>query len=47
MCNVGLNDSQVEINNLIHADNNTLMAESEERQMILLMEVKNESEKLV
>ena len=47
MCNVGLNYSQVGINNFIYADNTTLMEESEERQMILLMEVKDESEKLV
>ena len=33
------------INNLRYADDTTLMAESEERQTILLIEVKDESEK--
>ena len=45
MCNVGLDDSQAGINNFIYANDNTLMAESEERQTILLIEVKDESEK--
>ena len=35
------------INNLRYADDNTLMAESEEEQKSLLMEVKEESEKAV
>ena len=35
------------INNLRYADNTTLMAESEEELMILLMIVKEESERLV
>ena len=54
MQNVRLDESQAEIkiagrniNNPRYADNTTLMEESEERQMILLMEVKDESEKLV
>ena len=34
------------INNLRYADNTTLMAESEEELMILLMTVKEESEKV-
>ena len=34
------------INNLIHADNTTLMAESEEKLKSLLMKVKEESEKV-
>ena len=34
------------INNLIHADNTTLMAESEEELKSLLMKVKKESEKV-
>ena len=34
------------INNLIHADNTTLMAESEEELKSLLMKVKEESEKV-
>ena len=33
-------------NNLRYADNNTLMAESEEKQKNLLMKVKEESEKV-
>ena len=35
------------INNLRHADDTTLMAESEEELKSLLMKVKKESEKLV
>ena len=34
------------INNLIYADNSTLMTESEEELKILLMKVKEESEKV-
>ena len=45
MCSVGLDDSQAGINNFIYADDTTLMAKSEEKQMILFMEVKDESEK--
>ena len=45
MRNVGLDDSQAGINNFIYANDNTLMAENEERQTILLIEVKDESEK--
>ena len=52
MQNAGLDESQAGIkiarrntNNLRHADNTTLMAESEEEQRSLLMKVKRESEK--
>ena len=52
MWNAGLNEAQAEIkiaerntNNLRYADDTTLMAESEELKK-LLMEVKEESEKL-
>ena len=52
MWNAGLYDSQTgikiagrNINNLIYADATTLMAESEEELKILLMRVKEESEK--
>ena len=34
------------INNLVYADNTTLMAESEEKLKSLLMKVKGESEKV-
>ena len=50
--NAGLDDSQVgikiarrNINNLRYADDNTLMAESEEELKSLLIKVKEESEK--
>ena len=53
MKNAGLDDSQAgiktagrNINNLKHADDITLMAESEEELKSLLMRVKEESEKL-
>ena len=53
MRNAGLEEAQVRIkiagrsiNNLIYADDTTLMAESEEEQKSLLMKVKEESEKL-
>ena len=39
-------DCQENTNNLRYADNNTLMAESEEKQKNLLMKVKEESEKV-
>ena len=49
----GLDEAQVgikivgrNINNLIHAHNTTLMAESEEELKSLLMKVKEESEKV-
>ena len=52
MRNSGLNEIQAgiktarrNINNLRYADDNTLMAESEEQLKILLMRVKEESEK--
>ena len=52
MQNEGLNESQVgikiarrNISNLRHADDTTLMAESEEELKSLLMKVKEESEK--
>ena len=52
MWNPGLDESQtgikigrININNLRHADDNTLMAESEEELKSLLMRVKEESEK--
>jgi len=52
MRNTGLDEAQAEIkiawrtvNNLRHADDTTLMAESEELK-ILLMKVKEESEKV-
>ena len=41
----GIKISGRNINNLRYADDNTLMAESEEEQKSLLMEVKEESEK--
>ena len=51
MRNAGLGEAQAgikiarrNINNLINADDTTLMAESEEEQKILLMKVKEESE---
>ena len=43
----GIKISGRNINNLRYADDNTLMAESEEEQKSLLMEVKEESEKAV
>ena len=53
MWNAGLDESQAGIkiagrntNNLIYADDTTLMAESEEEQKSLLMKVKVESEKV-
>ena len=53
MRNAGLDEAQVGIkfvgrnsNNLRNADNTTLMAESKEELMSLLMKVKDESEKL-
>ena len=52
--NAGLEEAQAgikiarrNINNLRHADDTTLMAESEEELKSLLMKVKEESEKLV
>ena len=52
MKNAGLDESQAEIkiagrniNNLRYADDTTLMAENEEELKILLMRVKEESEK--
>ena len=52
MWNVGLDEAQAgikiagrNINNLRHADDTTLMAESEEEQKSLLVKVKEESEK--
>ena len=52
MGNAGLDDSQAgikiawrNINNLIYANDTTLMAESEEELSSLLMKVKEESEK--
>ena len=53
MRNPGLEETQAgikisgrNINNLRHADNTTLMAESEEKLKSLLMKVKEESEKV-
>ena len=53
MRNAGLEDAQAgnktagrNINNLRHADDTTLMAESEEELKSLLMKVKEESEKV-
>ena len=53
MRNAGLEEAQAEIkiagrniNNLRYADDTTLMAESEEEQKILLVKVKEESEKV-
>ena len=53
MGNTGLGEAQAgikiarrNINNLIYADDTTLMAESEEELKSLLMKVKEESEKL-
>ena len=43
---VGIKIAERNINNLRYADNTTLMAESEEELKSLLMEVKEESEKL-
>ena len=52
MQNAGLNESQAgikiarrNINNLRHADNETLMAESEEELKSLLLKVKEKTEK--
>ena len=52
MRNTGLDEAQAgikiarrNINNLIHTDDTTLMAESEQELMSLLMKVKEESEK--
>ena len=42
----GIKIARRNINNLRYADNNTLMAESEEELKSLLMKVKEESEKL-
>ena len=54
MWNSGLDEAQAgikvagrNINNLRYADDNTLMAESEEELKSLLMKVKEESKKLV
>ena len=54
MRNAGLDEAQVgikiagrNINNLIHADDITLMAESEEELKSLLMKVKEESGKII
>ena len=54
MWNAGLDEAQAvikisgrNINNLRYADDNTLMAESEEELKSLLMKVKEESEKSV
>ena len=54
MRNAGLEETQAgiktagrNINNLRHADDTTLMAESEEELKILLMKVEVESEKVV
>ena len=41
----GIKIAQKNINNLRYVDDNTLMAESEEEQMSILMKVKKESEK--
>ena len=53
MRNAGLDEAQAgikiagrNINNLIQADDNTLLAESEEELKCLLMKVKEESEKV-
>ena len=53
MRNAGLDEAQARIkiagrniNNLIYADDTTLMAESEEELKSLLMEVKEKSEKV-
>ena len=53
MGNAGLDETQARIkiagrniNNLIYADNTTLMAESKEELNSLLMKVKEESEKV-
>ena len=53
MRNAGLEEAQVgtkiagrNINNLRYADDTTLMAESEEELKILMMKVKEESEKV-
>ena len=53
MWNAGLDEAQAKIkiagrniNNLRHADDTTLMAESKEELKSLLMKVKEESEKL-
>ena len=53
MSNTGLDEAQVgikiargNINNLTYADDTTLMAESEEELISLLMKVKEESEKV-
>ena len=45
MWNAGLDESQAVINNLVYADDTTLMAESEEELKSLLMKVKEKSEK--
>ena len=42
---VGIKVAGTNINNLIYADNTTLMAESEEELKSLLMKVKEDSEK--
>ena len=42
----GVNITRRNINNLRYADDTTLMAESEEELKILLMKVKEESEKV-
>ena len=53
MRNAGLDEAQAgikiagrNVNNLIYADNTTLMAESKEKLKSLLMKVKEESEKV-
>ena len=43
---VGINIARRNINNLRYADNTILMAESEEKLKSLLMQVKEESEKV-
>ena len=46
MWNAGLDESQAVINNLVYADDTTLMAESKEELKSLLMKVKEESENI-
>ena len=43
MWNAGLDESQAVINNLVYADDTTLMAESEEELISLLMRMKEEN----
>ena len=42
----GIKIARRNINNLVHADNTTLMAESEEELKSILMKMKEESEKV-